>query len=78
MIAKDSETAVEKQPTPRKGTETGLYEVSDFGEVKQPTPRKGTETKSASITSTDPMRNNPHPVRGRKRLSLYYNFSACV
>ena len=34
----------EKQPTPRKGTETPTRKSSISSNLKQPTPRKGTET----------------------------------
>ena len=56
-----------KQPTPRKGTETGLSDARYNSDWKQPTPRKGTETALTVSISGPPIGNNPHPARGRNR-----------
>ena len=57
----------QKQPTPRKGTETLIPFVCFIFVTKQPTPRKGTETQAPRDRQAVE-RNNPHPARGRKLL----------
>ena len=58
--------AQQKQPTPRKGTETLCSQPGKNTTTKQPTPRKGTETLDTGRPRIAYRRNNPHPARGRK------------
>ena len=54
-----------KQPTPRKGTETGSSPRKSSAPWKQPTPRQGTKTNNPRSACKIHEGNTLHPDRGQ-------------
>ena len=60
----------EKQPTPRKGTETPWPGTSACPPRNNPHPARGRKPL-VNTCNTSFTRNNPHPARGRKTICVY-------